>query len=173
MTDDLTRPVALIGTDPGAPPPGMTTITVSGDDRDQSADSAAAQLAEAAHVVAIGADAPGALSLAARHVEHVVSLVLVDPDVRLDDPVHLTTMDAVTVPTLVIASAPTPDHPVEEAQSIAGGIDNGVFVIIDGSEAPTLVNRPASVIEWASAFMSIAEGLAEARNDLITTVDKS
>lgn len=173
MTDDLTRPVALIGADPGAAPPGMTVVTVTGDDRAQSADSAAGQLAEAAHVVAIGADAASALSLAVRHVERVVSLVLVDPEVQLDDPVHLTTMDAVTVPTLVIASAPTPDHPVDEAQSIAGGVDNGVFVIIDGAAAPTLVNRPESVIEWASAFMSIAEGLADTRNDLITTADKS
>lgn len=173
MTDDLARPVVLIGADPGAPPPGMTIVTVTGDDRDQCADSAADRLAEAAHVVAIGADAVSALSLAVRHVERVVSLVLVDPDVQPDDPDHLATMARVSVPTLVIASAPTPDHPVEEAQSIAGGVDNGVFVIIDGSAAPTLVNRPASVIEWASAFMQIAEGLAETRTDLITTADKS
>lgn len=169
MTDDLTRPVALIGTDPGTAPPGLTAIAVPGGDRTQWAIAAADRLGEAAHVVAIGADADGALSLAAGHVERVVSLVLVDPDVQPGDPEHLATMRRVTVPTLVIASAPTPDHSVEEAQSIAGGVDNGVFVIIDGSDAPTLVNRPASVIEWASAFMSIAEGLAETRHDLIIT----
>lgn len=173
MIDDLTRPVTLMGTTPGDAPPGLTAVTVVGDGREAWAASAADQLAEAAHVVAIGADAPGALLLAARHVERVVSLVLVDPEVQPEDPGHLTTMDEVSVPTLVIASAPTPDHPVEQAQSVAGGVDNGVFVIIDGSEAPTLVNRPASVIEWASAFMSIAEGLAETRTDLITTADKS
>ena len=172
MTDDLTRPVVLIGRAPGDAPPGLTAVTVTGDDRVQWASGAAGELAEAVHVVAIGADAPGALSLAARHVERVVSLVLVDPEVQPEDPEHLRTMDEVGVPTLVIASAPTPDHPVEQAQSVAGGVDNGVFVIIDGSEAPTLVNRPASVIEWANAFMSIAEGLAETRNDLITA-DKS
>lgn len=173
MTDDLDRPVALIGVTPAHAPPGLTAITVAGGDRKQWAASAADQLAEAAHVVAIGADAPGALSLAADHVERVVSLVLVDPAVQTDDPDHLATMAEVSVPTLVIASAPTPDHDVEEAQSVAGGVDNGVFVIIDGSEAPTLVARPESVIEWASAFMAIAEGLAETRDDLIIDADKS
>lgn len=173
MTDDLTRPVALIGADPGAPPPGMATLTVTGADRAQRANAAANQLTTASHVLAIGSDVPGALSLAADHVERVVSLVLVDPDVEPDDPEHLATMGRVTVPTLVIASAPTPDHPIEQAQSVAGGVDNGVFVVIDGAEAPTLVNRPASVIEWASAFMQIAEGLAETRTDLITASDES
>lgn len=173
MTDDLTHPVALIGADPGAPPPGMMVVTATGEDREQTADSAAGQLAEAAHVVAIGADASSALSLAVRHVERVVSLVLVDPDVQQDAHDHVATMAEVSVPTLVIASAPTPDHNVEKAQSIAGGVDNGVFVIIDGCEAPSLVNRPASVLEWASAFMEIAEGLAETRADLITASDES
>ena len=156
MTDDLTRPVALMGTDPGDAPPGLSAFTVPGGDRGQWAAAAADLLHEAAHVIAIGGDADGALSLAADHLERVVSLVLVDPDVQPEDPEHLATMRRVNVPTLVIASAPTPDHPVEQAQSIAGGVDNGVFVIIDGAEAPTLANRPASVVEWASAFMSIA-----------------
>lgn len=169
MTDDLIRPVALIGTAPGDAPSGLLAITVTGGDREQWATDASDRLSEAAHVIAIGEDAPGALSLAARHAEHVVSLVLVDPEVQPDDPEHLTTMSRVRVPTLVIASAPTSDHPVEQAQSVAGGVDNGVFVIIDGAEAPTLVNRPESVLEWAGAFMSIAEGLAETRHDLITT----
>ncbi|MGO1166978.1 MAG: alpha/beta fold hydrolase [Janibacter sp.] len=169
MTDDLDRPVALTGVAPGDAPPGITAVTVSGGDREQWASNAAGRLDEAAHVIAIGADAPGALSLAAHHAERVVSLVLVDPEVQPEDPEHLATMAEVTVPTLVIASAPTPGHPVAEAQSVAGGVDNGVFVIIDGAEAPTLVTRPESVIEWASAFMSIAEGLAETRHDLITT----
>lgn len=169
MTNDLTRPVALIGVDQAEAPPGMTVVTVTGSDRAQRAKTAASRLTAASHVLAIGAEAPGALSLAAQHVERVVSLVLVDPDVQPDDPEHLATMKQVAVPTLVIASAPSPDHPVEQAQSVAGGVDNGVFVIIDGSEAPTLLNRPESVIEWASAFMQIAEGLAESRTDLITS----
>lgn len=169
MTDDLTRPVALVGTDPGDAPPGLTAVTVRDGDRYVWAAAAADRLSEAAHVIAVGEDADGALSLAADHAGRVVSLVLVDPDVQPQDPEHLATMRRVGVPTLVIASAPTRDHPIEQAQSVAGGVDNGVFVIIDGAEAPTLVSRPASVIEWASAFMSIAEGLAETRDDLIIT----
>lgn len=173
MTDDLTRPVALVGADPGQVPAGVDAVRVTAPGRAEWATAAAGKLTEAAHVIAIGADAPGALSLAAHEAGHVVSLVLVDPQVDVEDPEHATTMSAVTVPTLVIASAPQPESPVDEAQSVAGGVDNGVFVIIDGSEAPTLVNRPASVLEWAGAFMSIAEGLAETRTDLITMRDES
>lgn len=166
--DDLTRPVALVGADLGPPPEGLGVIPVAADERGQWAADAAGRLTEATHVVAIGADAPGALTLAADHAPHVVSLILVDPEVDLEDPEHETTMGRITVPTLVIASAPTPQASVEQPQSIAGGVDNGVFVIIDGAAAPTLANRPTSVLEWSGAFMSIAEGLAETRTDLIT-----
>lgn len=165
--NDLTRPVALVGTDPGTPPEGLMAVPVSAGERSRWAAEAAGQLTEAAHVIAIGADAAGALTLAADSAPHVVSLILVDPEVDLDDPEHEAAMSRVAVPTLVIASAPTPDSPIDQPQSIAGGVDNGVFVIIDGAAAPTLVNRPASVLEWSGAFMSIAEGLAEARTDLI------
>lgn len=171
--NDLTRPAALVGADPGTTPDGLVAIRSSGDDRGAWADGAAAQIAEATHVIAVGGDAPGALTLAASHPERLVSLVLVDPAVDVDDPEHAATMRRITVPTLVIASAPTPDAPVDEPQSIAGGVDNGVFVIIDGVSAPTLVNRPASVLEWSSAFMAIAEGLAETRTDLVTVRDES
>lgn len=171
--DDLTRPVALVGADPGPPPEGVSVIPVADDGPGQWAADAADQLAEATHVVAIGGDAAGALTLAADHAPHVVSLILVDPEVDLADPEHEATMGRITIPTLVIASAPTPETSIEQPQSIAGGVDNGVFVVIDGAAAPTLVNRPASVLEWSSAFMAIAEGLAETRTDLIPPSDES
>lgn len=176
MSEDLTRPVTLIGSDPGAPPPGLRAVTLTGVDPADPrawAEHAAGLLDESVHVVAVAADAPGALFLAANRAERVVSLVLIDPEVHGDDPEHVTTMRAVTVPTLVIVSAPTPDAPIEQGQAVAGGVDNGVFVIIDGTAAPTLESRPESVLEWSSAFMSIAEGLAETRTDLITIPDES
>ncbi|WP_346008078.1 alpha/beta hydrolase [Janibacter terrae] len=171
--DDLTRPVALVGADRGEPPKGVRSVTVTGADRDTWASGAARQLTEGMHVIAIGHDAPGALTLAASHAERVVSLVLVDPEVDLEDAEHGATMARIVVPTLVIASAPTSDASIEQPQSIAGGVDNGVFVVIDGATAPTLVNRPSSVLEWSSAFMEIAEGLAETRTDLIPPRDQS
>lgn len=176
MSDDLTRPVALIGSDPGEPPPGVRAVTLTGaglDDPRMWAERAVGDLDEPVHVVAVADDAPGALFMAAHRTERVVSLVLVDPQVDGADPDHMATMRDVTVPTLVIVSAPTPDSPIDHGQSVAGGVDNGVFVIIDGAAAPTLDTRPESVLEWASAFMSIAEGLSESRTDLITTHDES
>lgn len=171
--DDLTRPVALVGGDHGSPPEGVRAVAAAGADRDGWAQQAAGQLDRSSHVIAIGGDAPGALTLAADHAPRLVSLVLVDPEVDVADPEHAATMSRVTVPTLVIASAPTPTSSIEQPQSIAGGVDNGVFVIIDGAAAPTLVTRPASVLEWSSAFMQIAEGLAETRSDLISPSDES
>ncbi|WP_191563994.1 alpha/beta fold hydrolase [Janibacter melonis] len=170
---DLDRPVAVVGADRGHAPDGVSAVVVTEPGRARWASRAAQNLMSASHVIAVGADAPGALSLAADHAEHVVSLVLVDPEVDLKDPEHAETMRRVGVPTLVIASAPTPDASVEQSQSIAGGVDNGVFVIIDGADAPMLVTRPTSVLEWSSAFMEIAEGLAQTRTDLVTTPDES
>lgn len=170
---DLTRPVAVVGTDHGHAPDGAAVVAVAHEDRVAWASGAAEQITSASHVIAVGADAPGALTLAARHAGRVVSLVLVDPEVDLGDPEHAETMTQVEVPTLVIAAAPTPETSVEQSQSIAGGVDNGVFVIIDGADVPMLLTRPASVLEWSSAFMEIAEGLAEARTDLITPRDES
>lgn len=171
--EDLHRPVALVGGDRGGAPDEIVTVTVTAESRDEWAAEAVERLPEGAHLIVIGADAPGALTLAAEHAEWVVSLILVDPEVDVDAPEHTTTMGRVTVPTLVIASAPTPDAPIDQPQSIAGGVDNGVFVVIDGAAAPTLVNRPTSVLEWSSAFMEIAEGLAESRTDLISQRDES
>lgn len=171
MMQQLSSPAALAGADPGTPPEGVAAIRVRAGDREAWAADVAEQLTRSAHVIAVGEDVQGALVLAAEHAEHVVSLVLIDPRVDLDDPRHAATMDRVGVPTLVIASAPTETTPIDEPQSIAGGVDNGVFVVIDGAAAPTLANRPESVLEWSSAFMEIAEGLAETRTDLIVSSD--
>ncbi|NUP25364.1 MAG: alpha/beta hydrolase, partial [Nocardia sp.] len=62
-------------------------------------------------------------------------------------------------PSLVIASVPDGHADIATAQSIAGGIDNGVFVVIDGGTIPAHRERAASFNEWVTAFTIIAEGL--------------
>lgn len=116
-----------------------------------------------AHLLAGGKDAPQALTLAADNGEKLVSLILVDPQVDETDAAFWALLRRISVPTLVIAAAPDPSSPVAQAQAIAGGIENGVFVIIDGIDAPSHRTRPASVKEWGSAFMEIAENLALSR----------
>jgi hypothetical protein len=111
------------------------------------------------HVLAIGAAAYPAIALAARRPELVASLLLGDPQVDLDLDGYQVLLASVTAPTLVIASAPQHEESIEHAQSIAGGIDNGVFVIIDGADVPAHRERGSSFSEWAVAFTEIAEGL--------------
>ncbi|OYO09341.1 alpha/beta hydrolase [Enemella evansiae] len=115
------------------------------------------------HLIASGLDAEGALSFAAEEGDRLVSLVLIDPQVDESNPDYWELLGRVHVPSLVIAAAPEPNSPVAQAQSVAGGIENGVFVIIDGITAPSHRSRPASFVEWGGAFMVIAEGLAADR----------
>ncbi|MFI7484108.1 alpha/beta fold hydrolase [Kocuria sp. M1R5S2] len=111
------------------------------------------------HALVAGDVAYGALLLGARHPELLTSLVISDPLVDENDEQYWDTLRDVHVPTLVIASAPEPDTDITKPQTVAGGVDNGVFVIIDGTSAPAHRTRPASFNEWASSFMTIAEGL--------------
>lgn len=111
------------------------------------------------HVLVAGDVAYGALLLGTRHPELLTSLVISDPVVDENDTQYWDTLGQVHVPTLVIAAAPEPDTDITKPQTVAGGVDNGVFVIIDGAFAPAHRTRPASFNEWASSFMTIAEGL--------------
>lgn len=112
-----------------------------------------------AHVLATGPAAYGAIVLAARHPALVASLLLGDPavDGSLDGYAEL--LASVRAPTLVIASVPDPGHRADQAQSIAGGIADGVFVVIDGARVPAHQERSGSFTEWTVAFTEIAEGL--------------
>jgi hypothetical protein len=69
------------------------------------------------------------------------------------------TLRRVRAPSLVIAAAPDIDTDISMPQSIAGGISNGVFVIIDNTAVPAHQSRSHSFNEWSRSFMNIAEGL--------------
>lgn len=129
-----------------------------------------ATVGSSAHLLATGPAAYGAIVLAARHPELVVSLLLGDPEVDLEAEGYAALLRAVVAPTLVIAAAPDADSATPEvgaevspqiaqAQSIAGGIDNGVFVVIDGCPVPAHRERGSSFTEWVTSFTTIAEGL--------------
>ncbi|OUC75521.1 hydrolase [Gordonia lacunae] len=110
------------------------------------------------HVIACGIDVVDAVALAIECPETVLSLILAEPA-----PLPTATIDAlpaVAVPTLVLASAPHADTDLAAAQTLAGDIDNGVFVVLDGAPAPAHTERRKSFEEWAVSFVAIAEGLA-------------
>jgi pimeloyl-ACP methyl ester carboxylesterase len=112
------------------------------------------------HVVAAGTAVPRALLLAARHPELVVSILAADPEVDEADPTYWEVLRQVRTPTLVVVAAPDPDTDTSQAQTVAGGVTNGVMVIVDGTAAPVHRSNPRSFTEWVTAFMSIAEGLS-------------
>lgn len=97
--------------------------------------------------------------LAVRHPDLVTSVLAGDPAVDEDDPAYWESLRRVAAPTLVLAAAPRPDADTSQAQTVAGGIDNGVLVIVDGSSTPVHRQAARSFNEWVTAFMSIAEGL--------------
>ncbi|WP_410872950.1 alpha/beta fold hydrolase [Nocardia sp. A7] len=111
------------------------------------------------HLLATGATAYGAIAFAACRPALVTSLVLGDPEVEPDIPGYGELLARVTAPSLVIASVPDEHTDIARAQSIAGGIDNGVFVVIDGATIPAHRERAGSFNEWVTAFTIIAEGL--------------
>ena len=113
----------------------------------------------AVHVIATGPAVLGAIALAADHPELVLSLILGDPEVDPADQAYSDILATVQAPTLVIAAAPTFTTDISRPQSVAGGIRNGVFVIIDNCHVPAHRNRPGSFNEWAKSFINIAEGL--------------
>ncbi len=127
----------------------------------QAGDAIARQAAGGpVHVVAAGTAVPRALLLAARRPELVVSILAADPEVDEADPAYWELLKQVHTPTLVVVAAPRPDTDTSQAQTVAGGVDNGVMVIVDGTAAPVHRSNPRSFAEWVTAFMSIAEGLS-------------
>lgn len=126
----------------------------------------AVEAGEQTHVFAAGADIPGALRLAVRHPDTVLSLVLAEPLPLDDEAAGL--LPEITVPTLVLACAPAEDADLSAAQRVAGEIENGVFVIIDGTPKPVHTESRESFAEWSSSFVAIAEGLAARDGRLLT-----
>lgn len=112
-----------------------------------------------AHILASGAAAYGAIMLAALHPEQIKSVILGDPLVDTSVEGFVSTLQRVRAPSLVIAAAPDLDTDISVPQSIAGGIRNGVFVIIDNTAVPAHQSRSHSFNEWSRSFMNIAEGL--------------
>lgn len=112
------------------------------------------------HVLASGTAVPQALLLAARRPDLVVSVLAADPEVDEADPAYWELLRQVQTPTLVVVAAPRPDTDTSQAQTVAGGVANGVMVIVDGTAAPVHRSNPRSFAEWVTAFMSIAEGLS-------------
>ncbi|MGC4960894.1 alpha/beta fold hydrolase [Gordonia sp. DT101] len=127
---------------------------------------AAVESGEQVHVHAAGSDVIDAVRLAIAHPDAVISLVLAEP-AGLDDAESALLTD-VAVPTLVLASAPDLDTDLSAAQKIAGDVENGVFVIIDGSPQPVHLRSAESYGEWSASFMAIAEGLAARDGRLLT-----
>ncbi|MGC5164694.1 alpha/beta hydrolase [Rhodococcus sp. 105337] len=115
------------------------------------------------HLLATGPAAYGAIVFATRRPELVLSLLLGDPAVPSESEDYRDLLRTVVAPTLVIASVPEAGDEtcLEQPQTIAGGIDNGVFVVIDGCRVPAHQERPTSFNEWVTSFTIIAEGLAD------------
>lgn len=111
------------------------------------------------HVVASGADGAVAVRLAVRRPDLVKSLVLADCSTAgdLGDVTH--ELPDVPVPALVVAACPDGETGLEESQTLAGQIPNGVFVVMDHVELPSFGSRPGSFSAWSSSFISIVEGL--------------
>lgn len=126
---------------------------------DDTASVLAALGHERVHLVSTGAAAFGAIALAARRPALVAGLILGDPEVDPEAPGYGDLLAQVRAPSLVIASVPDERVDIAQPQSIAGGIGNGVFVVIDGAMIPAHRERAASFNEWVTAFTLIAEGL--------------
>ena len=111
------------------------------------------------HVVATGADGAVAVRLAVRRPELVKSLVLADCSPANDLGDVTGELPDVPVPALVVAACPDGETGLEDSQTLAGQIPNGVFVVMDHVELPSFGSRPGSFSAWSSSFISIVEGL--------------
>lgn len=115
------------------------------------------------HLIVTGSMVARALMLAVDHPELIKDLQVIDPIVDRNRPDWSKLLRAVRVPTLVVVAAPDHTTDLSAAQAIAGGVDNGVMVILDRTEPPGHRRSPASVNEWVTTFMNITEGLFDLR----------
>ncbi len=150
-----------------------THLSVSfeaGQGLDQRAATAAGTIEEfgaPVHIVASGPDGAVAVRLAVTRPDLVKSLVLADcsPSSDLGDVTG--ELSSVTVPALVVAACPDGTSGLEESQTLAGEIPNGVFVVIDHVELPAHDSRPGSFSAWSNSFISIVEGLRSLDSDAV------
>lgn len=161
---DQTSVVALNGTG-DAPAVGRHTRVIPIDDSiDLTAHVDAvltilAGLDGPVHLLATGPDGMIAVRAAVARPDLIHSLVLVDsaPSSDLGDVTE--DLPLVTMPALVIAARPDERTDLSASQTIAGRLPYGVFVVVDGVEAPVHRRRPKSFHAWASSFFAIVEGL--------------
>lgn len=117
------------------------------------------------HVMASGPDGAVAVRLAVTRPDLVMSLVLADCSASNDLGDVTEDLPLVPVPALVVAACPDGESGLEESQTLAGEIPNGVFVVIDHVDLPAHGSRPASFAAWSASFISIAEGLRALDDD--------
>lgn len=113
------------------------------------------------HVVASGPEGAVAVRLAVTRPDLVRSLVLTDCSPRTDLGDVTDDLPNVTVPALVVAASPDGESGLDDSQTLAGQIPNGVFVVMDHTELPAHGSRPDSFQAWSAAFISIVEGLRD------------
>lgn len=121
------------------------------------------------HVVASGADGAVAVRLAVTRPDLVKSLVLADCSAASDLGDVTAELPDVPVPALVVAACPDGETGLEESQTLAGQIPNGVFVVMDHVELPAFSSRPGSFSAWSNSFISIVEGLRALDSEAVTT----
>ncbi|MBO9520644.1 MAG: hypothetical protein J7518_03825 [Nocardioidaceae bacterium] len=140
-------------------------VEVTGDDLETRVASVVAGLDGPAHLVATGNDGVIAVRVALLRPDLVRGLVLADsgPDGAYGD--VTADLPRVPAPALVVAARPDPATDLSAAQTLAGQIPNGVFVVVDGVPAPVHEHRPASFTAWASSFLAIVDGLVALDTD--------
>lgn len=161
-------PVLCLHSTTGWPAPALeeheyhsVVFSADADLENRVAEAAAAAdgLGGAVHVVASGPDGVVAVRLAVTRPELVQSLVLADCSASNDLGSVTEDLPRVTVPALVVAASPDGETGLEESQTLAGQIPNGVFVVMDHVELPAYGTRPGSFSAWSNSFLSIVEGL--------------
>jgi pimeloyl-ACP methyl ester carboxylesterase len=138
--------------------------------RVQAAAAAVEEFGSPMHVVASGADGAVAVRLAITRPDLVKSLVLADCSAATDLGDVTGELPDVPVPTLVVAACPDGVSGLEESQTLAGQIPNGVFVVMDHVDLPVFGSRPGSFSAWSSSFIDIVEGLRSLDGEAVPTV---
>lgn len=141
---------------------GQTLTFDEGISLDAKVDAAAATVESFGapmHILASGDDGAVAVRLAVIRPDLVKSLLLADCNPVTPQADVTDDLPRVLAPALVVCAAPDGNTGLEASQTLAGQIDNGVFVVIDHVERPAHSSRPSSFSAWTSSFISIVEGL--------------